>query len=85
MAQIFVRSKYAGTHQSCAKSRQNTAETRQIPSQLQKQNAILPELSPIQAQSEPHPKRHSAKLKKKLQNQNLKFFKLIKLYQDIRY
>jgi hypothetical protein len=64
---FFVRSKHANTRQICAKSRQNSAEPGQIPSQLQKPKAALSKLSPIQAQSEPHPKLQSAKLKKKLQ------------------
>jgi hypothetical protein len=65
----FFRSKNAKTRQICEKSRQNSAETRQIPSQLQKQNAAIINLLPIQAHSKPLPKRNSAKLKKKLQKQ----------------
>jgi hypothetical protein len=72
---FFVRSKHANTRQRCAKSRQNNAETRQIPSQLQKQKAAISKLSLIQAYSKPLPERNSAKLKKKLQTQNFNFSK----------
>ena len=73
--QKFFRSNHAKTRQRYAKSRQNNAETRQITSQLQKQNAATSKLSPIQAQSKPHPKRYSVKIEEKASKQNFKFSK----------
>jgi hypothetical protein len=64
-SKFSIRLKHANTRQICARSRQNSAEPRQISSQLQKPKAALSKLSPIQAYSKPLPKRHNAKIEEK--------------------